>query len=129
MLPRFLFEPPLCELFGLAFVCAGTARIGWLVLSARYGSALELWTIPGLGSVGTHWLSLTGFTRDPVLTTDGRHTIVVGGITVVTVLLTDGVTVELAPLLELTVLVIRLSLLMISGVKVTSSSSLTCYCH
>lgn len=67
-----------------------------------------------------------GFSIGAVLTTDGRQTIVVGGITVATVLLTAEVTVRFDPIvLPLTVLVTKLSELTISGVKVTSSSSFT----
>lgn len=112
--------------------------MGWLVLSARYGNELELCTMPGLG-IGPHcWgggdtllalptVDVLLLIIDAVLTTDGRHTIVVGGITVVTVFVTDGVRAEdVVPLLlVLTVLVIRLSELTISGVSVTSSSNFT----
>lgn len=61
-----------------------------------------------------------------MLTTDGRQTIVVGGITVATVLLTAEVTVRFEPIVfPFTVLVTRLSELTISGVNVTSNSSFT----
>lgn len=68
-----------------------TYLIGWLVLNAKYGSALELCTAPGLGSGEVH-CCVTSFTnvlqaKGAVFTADGRHTIVVGGITVVNVLL------------------------------------------
>lgn len=61
-----------------------------------------------------------------MLTTEGKQTIVVGGITVATVLLMAEVTVRFEPMvLPFTVLVTRLSELTISGVRVTSSSSFT----
>lgn len=44
--------PLVWEFFGLALLCAETALMGWLVLKAKYGKALELCTIPCLGKGG-----------------------------------------------------------------------------
>lgn len=113
LLLRLRLLAPLCVVFGLALLCVGTALIGWVALNARYGSALELCATPGRGNGGVHWVIwFTGWCwrSDAVVTTDGRQTIVVGGITVATVLLIAGVTVKVEEedVVLLTVLVMSL---------------------
>jgi len=126
------------ESLGLALVWlfgswVGRARTGVLLLSAKYGTALELATAAVLVRLEFTTLLLDGAFRQllncvwlmklGVETADGKQTIVVGGITVATfVLETVGGAGEAVVLCceQPTVLVTKLSaLLTASGVRVT----------